>query len=179
MLRITDQGLGTHLKHWLMHLYSWTRSRMVVSAKPDMGPAVLEYPVLSEFIGTASNVAACKITGQAFSKQGSNLDETSGDRIPVLYEERNNDNNRKPGSASHLMAHDDIRGNNSPDEDQRMRAIVTRGFTAAINDIRPLLDGISKILKRLEWLLPNGNRVADQRLQPGGGQMRWLVARRY
>ncbi|KAK4850813.1 hypothetical protein QYF36_009984 [Acer negundo] len=97
-LGITDQGLGTHLKHWLMHLYSWTRSRMVVSAKPDMGPAVLEYPVLSEFIGTASNMAACKITGQAFSKQGSNLDETSGDRIPALYEERNNDNNRKVGT---------------------------------------------------------------------------------
>ncbi|KAK4851403.1 hypothetical protein QYF36_014802 [Acer negundo] len=63
-----------------------------------LSAAVLEYPVPSEFIGTASNVAACKITGQASSKQGSNLDETRGDRIPVLYEERNKDNNKKVGT---------------------------------------------------------------------------------
>ncbi|KAK0576030.1 hypothetical protein LWI29_010858 [Acer saccharum] len=51
-----------------------------------------------------------------------------------------------------------------------MRAITTGVVTAAINDIRPLLDGIlllhtqyEEILRRLEALSTNGNRVTDQR----------------
>lgn len=43
---------------------------------------ILEYPFPSWFTGTASSATACKITGQASSKQGSNFDETRGDWIP-------------------------------------------------------------------------------------------------
>ncbi|KAK0601127.1 hypothetical protein LWI29_021440 [Acer saccharum] len=68
------------------------------------------------------------------------------------------------------MARDDIGGNRSIDEDQRIRAIATGVVTATINDIHPLLDGVpllqaqlEEILQRLEALSPNGNRVDDQR----------------
>ncbi|KAI9154178.1 hypothetical protein LWI28_022163 [Acer negundo] len=68
------------------------------------------------------------------------------------------------------MARDDIGSNRSIDNDQRIRAIATGVVTAAINDIRPLLDGIpllqaqlEEVLQRLEALSPNGNRVDDQR----------------
>ena len=68
------------------------------------------------------------------------------------------------------MARDDIGGNRSTDEDQRLRAITTGVVTAAINDIRPILDRVpiiqtrlEEILKRLEALSPNGNRVNGQR----------------
>ncbi|KAK0596022.1 hypothetical protein LWI29_012048 [Acer saccharum] len=68
------------------------------------------------------------------------------------------------------MVRDDIGGNRSTDEDQRIRAIATGVVTAAINDIRPILDRVpiiqtrlEEILKRLEALSPNGNRVNGQR----------------
>ncbi|KAK0602824.1 hypothetical protein LWI29_037336 [Acer saccharum] len=68
------------------------------------------------------------------------------------------------------MARDDIGGNPSTDEDQRIRAIATGVVTAAINDIRPILDRVpiiqtrlEEILQRLEALSPNGNRVNGQR----------------
>ena len=68
------------------------------------------------------------------------------------------------------MARDDIGDYRSTDKDQRIRAIATGVVTAAINDIRPLLDGVpllqaqlEEILQRLEALSPNGNRVDDQR----------------
>ena len=73
-------------------------------------------------------------------------------------------------SAKFLMARDDIGGNRSTDEDQRIRAITTGVVTAAINDICPILDKVpiiqtqlEEILQRLEALSPNGNRVTGQR----------------
>ncbi|KAK0590962.1 hypothetical protein LWI29_033733 [Acer saccharum] len=63
------------------------------------------------------------------------------------------------------MARDDIGDYRSTDKDQRIRAIATGVVTAAINDIRPLLDGVpllqaqlEEILQRLEALSPNGNK---------------------
>ena len=67
------------------------------------------------------------------------------------------------------MARDDIGSNRSTDDDQRIRAIATGVVTAAVNDIRPLFDGVpllqaqlKEVLQRLEALSPNGNRVDDQ-----------------
>ncbi|KAK0596455.1 hypothetical protein LWI29_015808 [Acer saccharum] len=63
------------------------------------------------------------------------------------------------------MARDDIGGNRSTDEDQRMRAIATGVVTTAINNIQPILDRVlliqaqlEEVLLRLEALSPNGNR---------------------
>ncbi|XP_073266354.1 uncharacterized protein [Populus alba] len=68
------------------------------------------------------------------------------------------------------MARDDIGSSRSTDDDQRIRAIATGVVTAAINDIRPLFDGVpllqaklEEVLQRLEALSPNGNRIDDQR----------------
>ncbi|KAL5825840.1 hypothetical protein ACOSQ3_021903 [Xanthoceras sorbifolium] len=68
------------------------------------------------------------------------------------------------------MARDDIGSNRSTDNDQRIRAIATGVVTAAINDIRTLLNGVpllqaqlEEVLQRLEALSPNGNKVDDQR----------------
>ena len=73
-------------------------------------------------------------------------------------------------SAKFLMARDDIGGNRSTDEDQRIRAIAIGVVTAAINNIRPLLDRVplmqaqlEEVLQRLEALSPNGNKEIDQR----------------
>jgi hypothetical protein len=73
-------------------------------------------------------------------------------------------------SAKFLMARDDVGSSRSTDDDQRIRAIATGVVTAAINDIRPLFDGvpllqaqIEEVLQRLEALSPNGNRIDDQR----------------
>ncbi|TXG66273.1 hypothetical protein EZV62_007548 [Acer yangbiense] len=56
-------------------------------------------------------------------------------------------------SAKFLMAHDDVGGNRSANEDQRIRAIATGVVTAAINDIRPLLDRVPLIQAQLEEVL--------------------------
>ena len=73
-------------------------------------------------------------------------------------------------SAKFLMARNDIGSSRSTDDDQRIRAIATGVVTAAINDIRPLFNGVpllqaqlEEVLQRLEALSPNGNRIDDQR----------------
>jgi hypothetical protein len=72
--------------------------------------------------------------------------------------------------AKFLMARNDIGSSRSTDDDQRIRAIATGVVTAAINDIRPLFNGVpllqaqlEEVLQRLEALSPNGNRIDDQR----------------
>jgi len=84
-------------------------------------------------------------------------------------------------SAKFLMACDDIGSNRSTDDDQPIKAIATEVVTVAINDIRPLFDGVpllqaqlEEVLQRLEVLSPNGNRIDEQRR----GRVDELVARR-
>ncbi|KAK0588878.1 hypothetical protein LWI29_006567 [Acer saccharum] len=69
------------------------------------------------------------------------------------------------------MARDDIGGNRSTDEDQRIRAIATGVVTAAINDIRPILDrrrgGVDEITHDPTTLTHNPDNTPQIRnLQP-------------